>query len=46
MEQQAKFLSAVSPLNPGGVTPWFECEANLQPLPLHPAVCLQVNTTL
>lgn len=40
MEQQAKFLSAVAPLNPEGVTPGFECEAKLQPLHLHPAVCL------
>lgn len=29
MEQQAKFLSAVAPLNPEGVTPRFECEAKL-----------------
>lgn len=46
MEQQAKFLSVVACLYPGGVTPWSECEAKLQPLQLHPAVCLQVNTTL
>ena len=40
MEQQAKFLSAVGPLNPDGVTPAFERETKLQLLHLHTAVCL------
>lgn len=46
MEQLAKFLSAVAPLNPDGVTPWLEREAKVQPLCLHVAVCLGVNTAL
>lgn len=30
MEQQAKFLSVVAPLNPDGATPRFKCETNLE----------------
>lgn len=46
MEEQAKFLSVVAPLNPDGATSYFKCETKLESLHLHTAVCLRVNTAL